>query len=106
MASTWGTISLVTGLIVFLIGYYYLSYAMGQRYQQGNLNSDSTLHFNGGIAGIVIGVVIMIVGLYLSFSTHGHIADERTFGYAARSYVPDMSTISSYTPNTPLPPKT
>ncbi len=89
--STWGTIAGIVGLIVFLIGYYFLSYSLGQRYQDNNPRSDTNMHFTGGMIGVVSGVVVALIGMYLTFSHHGAMVDQATFGAAAAQYSPTPS---------------
>lgn len=52
------------GLIVFLIGYWFLALSNGQK-QCGDsaIVSKSSTNMGGGIAGIVLGLVIMILGI-------------------------------------------
>ena len=66
-----GTILIVLGVAVFLVGYWFLGY------NRGNLVCDPAVdrdkNFGGGIAGIVIGIVIMIIGFVVNLSSSGPI---------------------------------
>lgn len=54
------------GLIIFLIGYWFLALSNGQK-ECGDsaIVSKSSTNMGGGIAGIVIGIVIMIIGIFM-----------------------------------------
>lgn len=64
-----GYIMVTLGLIVFLIGYWFLALSNGQK-QCGDstIASNSSMNMGGGIAGIVIGLIIMILGIILGNS--------------------------------------
>lgn len=56
----WSLISL--GFIVFLVGYFFLAQSQGE----AACNSkDQDAHYKGGIAGVVIGIIFMIIGFIL-----------------------------------------
>ena len=59
-----GYIMITFGLIIFLIGYWFLGVSNGQK-ECGDsaIVSKSSINMGGGIAGIVIGLVIMILGI-------------------------------------------
>lgn len=62
-----GTLTIVIGIIVFLIGYWFLGKSSGQndcKDKPENINSN----YGGGIAGIVIGLILMITGLVINMS--------------------------------------
>lgn len=60
--------SLITvGIVIFLVGYWFLGKSQGE--ESCTPVSDKAKHNkNGGIAGIVFGIIFMVVGLVLNFS--------------------------------------
>lgn len=64
-----GNIMVSLGLVVFLIGYWFLALSKGQK-QCGDsaIVSKSSTNMGGGIAGIVIGLIIMILGIVFGHS--------------------------------------
>lgn len=64
-----GNIMVSLGLVVFLIGYWFLALSNGQK-QCGDsaIVSKSSTNMGGGIAGIVIGLIIMILGIVFGHS--------------------------------------
>jgi putative Mn2+ efflux pump MntP len=61
-----GTSTIVTGIIIFLVGYWFLGKSVGQNECKDKSESTRS-NYGGGIAGIVIGIILMIVGLVLNF---------------------------------------
>ena len=61
-----GTATIIVGIIVFLIGYWYLGKSSGQKDCKDQPETTSS-NYGGGIAGIVIGIILMITGLVLNF---------------------------------------
>jgi uncharacterized protein YacL len=64
-----GNIMVSLGLIVFLIGYWFLALSNGQK-QCGDsaIVAKSSTNMGGGIAGVVIGLIIMILGIIFGHS--------------------------------------
>lgn len=61
------------GLVVFLIGYWFLAVSNGQK-QCGEAKSSTNM--GGGIAGIVIGLIIMILGIIFGNSVPVEVSSE------------------------------
>ena len=61
-----GTSTIVAGIIIFLVGYWFLGKSVGQN-ECKDKSESASLNYGGGIAGIVIGIILMIVGLVLNF---------------------------------------
>lgn len=60
-----GYLMVTVGLIVFLIGYWFLALSNGQKQcSDSAIASNSSMNMGGGIAGIVIGLIIMILGIF------------------------------------------
>ena len=60
---------IIIGLIVFLIGYWFLALSYGEKEcVDPNILTKSSINAIGGIAGIVIGLIIMILGIILAHS--------------------------------------
>lgn len=59
------------GLIVFLIGYWFLALSNGQKECSSDsaIVAKSSTNTAGGIAGVVIGLVFMILGIVFGNST-------------------------------------
>ena len=52
------------GLIIFLIGYWFLALSNGQKQCKDSvIESKSFVNTAGGISGVVIGLVFMILGI-------------------------------------------
>jgi len=66
-----GTSTIVAGIIIFLVGYWFLGKSVGQNECKDKSESTRS-NYGGGIAGIVIGIILMIVGLVLNF-IHKHL---------------------------------
>ena len=58
-----GYVLVVIGLIVFLIGYWFLAES------QVETTDVASTHKAGGIAGIVIGIIVMILGIVFGHSS-------------------------------------
>jgi multisubunit Na+/H+ antiporter MnhB subunit len=59
-----GGLLITLGLVVFLIGYWFLSLSKGQQQCTDPAVTDYvSRNFGGGIAGIVIGLILMIIGI-------------------------------------------
>ena len=58
-----GYVLVIVGLIVFLIGYWFLAES------QVETTDVASTHKGGGIAGIVIGIVVMILGIVFGHSS-------------------------------------
>lgn len=57
----WGNIMILSGIIIFFVGYYFKGKADGQG--DCTRKPDSyDMNNGGGIAGIVIGIVLVIIG--------------------------------------------
>lgn len=70
-----GYIMVTLGLIVFLIGYWFLALSNGQKEcTDSTIASKSFMNMGGGIAGIVIGLILMILGIV--FGNSGEIPIE------------------------------
>jgi multisubunit Na+/H+ antiporter MnhB subunit len=54
---------IVSGLIVFLVGYWYLAKSSGEMECPTQIQSWNLI---GGWLAMIIGIIIMLVGLYLS----------------------------------------
>lgn len=62
-----GTSTIIAGIIIFLVGHWFLGKSYGQN--ECNEKPQSTnVNYGGGIAGIVIGIILMITGLVINFS--------------------------------------
>lgn len=70
-----GTSTIVVGIIIFLVGYWFLGKSTGQNECKDKLESTS-LNYGGGIAGIVIGIILMIVGLVLNFMPQKEVSSQ------------------------------
>jgi uncharacterized membrane protein len=60
-----GTSTIIIGIVIFLTGYWFLGKSSGQndcKDKPENTNSN----YGGGIAGIVIGIILMIAGLIMN----------------------------------------
>jgi uncharacterized protein HemY len=55
---------IAVGLAVFLTGFYYLGQSHGGKECKKPNNEEIEANYNGGIAGMVIGAVILIFGLF------------------------------------------
>ncbi len=60
-----GSGTVLLGIIVFLIGYWYLSKSTGQDECQSVPDSRSR-NFVGGLSGLFIGIIIMVIGFFLN----------------------------------------
>lgn len=59
-----GGLLITVGLIIFLVGYWFLSLSKGQQQCTDTAVTDNvSKNFGGGIAGIVIGLILMIIGI-------------------------------------------
>ena len=56
-----GYLIVTVGLIVFLVGYWFLALSNGQKQCTNEINYSTNM--GGGIAGVVIGIIIMILGI-------------------------------------------
>jgi len=63
-----GTTTILLGIIIFLIGYWYFGKSMGQ-YDCKEKPENTTMNYGGGIAGIVIGIILMLTGLIMNFTS-------------------------------------
>ncbi len=67
-----GTILLIVGIVIFLVGYFYAGVAQGQGECVDKVTKekllDNKVNYQGGIAGVVIGIVLAIVGYFLSLN--------------------------------------
>ncbi len=70
-----GTTTIIVGIIVFLIGYWYLGKSSGQNDCREKPENTST-NYGGGIAGIVIGLILMLTGLVINFTSKSSSAVE------------------------------
>lgn len=61
--SVLGTSLIVVGIIIFLVGYWFVGRSQGEEQCSPPLQ---TANKAGGIAGIVFGLIFMIVGLYFN----------------------------------------
>ena len=62
-----GYLIVTVGLIVFLIGYWFLALSNGQKQCTNDTNHSTNM--GGGIAGVVIGIIIMILGIVFGNSS-------------------------------------
>jgi len=62
-----GTSTIIAGIIVFLIGHWYLAKSYGKN-ECENKPESTNANYAGGITGIVLGIILMITGLVLAFS--------------------------------------
>lgn len=67
-----GYLIVTVGLIVFLIGYWFLALSNGQKQCTNETNSQTNM--GGGIAGVVIGIIIMLLGII--FGNSGQIPSD------------------------------
>ena len=58
-----GTSLIVVGIIIFLVGYWFVGRSQGE--EQCNPRIE-TANKAGGIAGIVIGLIFMLAGLFVN----------------------------------------
>jgi uncharacterized membrane protein len=64
-----GYLMITLGLTIFLIGYWFLALSNGQKEcGDSTIVSKSSTNMTGGIAGIVIGLIIMILGIVFGHS--------------------------------------
>jgi amino acid transporter len=59
-----GTFVILLGLISFFVGYFFLGKSKGQ--EECNKQS-ANINYIGGLAGIIIGVIFMFVGLIVNY---------------------------------------
>lgn len=60
-----GTALISIGIIIFLVGYWFLGKSTGE--DECSTKPESlNKNFGGGIAGIVFGIIFMIVGIYMN----------------------------------------
>ena len=64
-----GYLGVFVGLIVFLIGYWFLAESQGQCTGTDTTVANASAAKGGGIAGIVIGMIIMILGIVFGNSS-------------------------------------
>ena len=62
-----GTSTIIAGIIVFLIGHWYLAKSYGKN-ECKNKPASTSVNYGGGITGIVLGIILMVTGLVLNFS--------------------------------------
>lgn len=60
-----GTSLITVGIIIFLIGYWFIGRSQGEEQCKPPIESANKA---GGIAGVVFGLIFMIVGLYFNLS--------------------------------------
>ena len=63
-----GYVLIFVGLVIFLVGYWFLAESQVECNDPAFLSKAST-NRAGGIAGIVIGLVVMILGIVFGHST-------------------------------------
>jgi putative Mn2+ efflux pump MntP len=63
-----GTSTIIAGIIIFLIGYWFLGKSYGQT-DCKDIPDTTNVNYGGGMAGIFIGIILMITGLVINFST-------------------------------------
>lgn len=56
----------VLGMIVFLIGYWFLGKSTGEKECPTPIESYGINH-GGGIAGLVLGIILMLIGIVYTF---------------------------------------
>jgi hypothetical protein len=61
------TILISIGIIIFLIGYWFLGKSRGESECKDKPDSLDR-NYGGGIAGIVIGIILMLVGLIMNLT--------------------------------------
>jgi len=61
----WGSILLFIGIIVFLVGYWFLPLSYGEK-ECSPIPDGQSLHWNGGLAAIVIGLILIITGAIMN----------------------------------------
>ena len=65
-----GYILVFVGLVIFLVGYWFLAESQGTvQCTDTTIVAKSSTNKVGGIAGIVIGIVIMILGIVFGHSS-------------------------------------
>ena len=62
----WGNILISVGLIVFLVGYWFLPLSYGEK-ECNPVPASQERNFGGGIAGVVIGLLLLIIGFVMNF---------------------------------------
>lgn len=60
-----GTSLIVVGIVIFLVGYWFIGRSQGEEQCKPPVESANRA---GGIAGTVIGLIIMLAGLYFNLS--------------------------------------
>jgi uncharacterized membrane protein len=60
-----GTSLITVGIIIFLIGYWFIGRSQGEEQCKPPIESANKA---GGIAGVVFGLIFMIAGLYFNLS--------------------------------------
>lgn len=63
-----GTLTITIGIIIFLVGYWFTGKSSGQK-ECKEKPENTDLNYGGGIAGIVIGLILMIAGLFINLSS-------------------------------------
>lgn len=58
-----GTSLIVVGIVIFLVGYWFIGRSQGEEQCKPPIESANRA---GGIAGTVIGLLVMVVGLYFN----------------------------------------
>ena len=56
-------IAMIVGLIVFFVGFWFLAKSRGENECGGTY---ANANYGGGIAGIVLGTIVLGVGIYLT----------------------------------------
>jgi uncharacterized membrane protein len=62
-----GTSIIVAGILIFLIGHWFLAKSYGQN-DCKDKPVTTNANYAGGITGIIIGIILMISGLVMNFS--------------------------------------
>lgn len=60
-----GTSLIVIGIVIFLVGYWFIGKSQGEEQCKPPIESANR---GGGIAGTVIGLIFMLAGLYFNLS--------------------------------------
>jgi Ni,Fe-hydrogenase I cytochrome b subunit len=66
--------SLLTGITIFLTGYYFIGKSSGQVECEKTKNLFEMQNYQGGLAGVIIGIIFIVVAFVFRF---GDAAKER-----------------------------
>lgn len=69
-----GTSTIILGIVLFLIGYWYLGKSTGQS-ECERKPDGTTMNYGSGIAGMVIGIILMVTGLVMNLTNSSGVSN-------------------------------